>query len=122
MQTLFDYLDPERTEAPRRAQRDDAAQDRARKENVRRESCNDAATPFADERRELLASLSEVWATKNRPARVDVLDGCPVDITPGLARRPRTPTVPVLSAWVDLLPVMLVSSLLLLEALVLITG
>lgn len=98
MLTLFDYLDPERTEARRRDQRDDAARYRDCRANARHGSSSGAATPLAGERWELLASLAEMWATKELPTReTDVLDGCPPDATP-------------LGAWADWLPLTLASS------------
>lgn len=100
MFTLFDYLDPERTEARRRDQRADAARDRARKEHARHDSARTAATPFLAERRELLASLAKMWETDTPDQCIDILNGCPHDFP--FAHRPRsrrTWLVPRLGVW-----------------------
>lgn len=120
MFTLFDYLDPNRTEERRQAQRDDVAWDRARKENARQSGSHGAATPLLAERRELLASLSKMWEQDMPDQSVDVLNGCPSDfLTPRLARPGRTVPIPGLSAGLNWLLATIVSFLLLVGVLLL---
>jgi hypothetical protein len=119
MFTLFDYLDPTRTEERRQAQRDDAARDRARKQNLRQSLSRAVATPFLDERRELLASLSEMWTMKDESTRgLNVLDDCPRGVpTPGLPRSPRRFPVPGLRDRIAGIPATVVYLVLLMAAL-----
>lgn len=119
MLTLFDYLDPQRTEERRAAQRDDAARYRTAKANARRASTPAAATPLAGERHELLASLAQMWASKELPAReTDVLNGCPPDfLMPRISHTRRTLPFPGLGAGMGWVQLTVVSCLLLVGAL-----